>query len=468
MAVPHSLVRIHRSMINKPHLIEPTSFNSLLSYVQERIKGQASVTPEATPEMFLGGKEGGFESQYVDALKLGSMDISGPLTYRTSGWEAMCGGTSYEMLKDQMEYFVSKGAKTVAMFVDSGGGEAHGMIDSANYLRKLADENGIKIIAFVDGMSASAAYGISSIADEIVMTSDSQVGSIGVLIQLYNDSKYLEKIGYERTFVTAGADKVPYDKEGAFTESFIAGLQEQVDELYEAFTGHVASARGIGLDVVKGTEANVFMSKDAIKLGLADKVMTAEEFNDYLGGYADANKGKEVNPLKKALNMNSNKEETQMTDKTAELTDLLAKATAKLETQGVQMTEASAAVATLTAQLEGMKAELDAAKVAMAEMETQKATAALASRKAALAEVLPADQVDAKLASYGSLDEATFSFIVGELQAAKDARAASFAAIGQDGSDEVEHDDAQEAAQPATPHAALLATSLAAARALQR
>lgn len=455
MAVPHSLVRVKKMLTNTPLLVDATTFNEIANYVNSRIEGKADLHPDMATWADV---DGDFKSRYVDALKLGVMEISGPLTYRTSGWEAMCGGTSYEMLKDQMEYFVGQGAKTVAMYADSGGGQAHGMIDSANYIRKLADENGVRIIAFVDGISASACYGLTCIADEIVMTSDSQVGSIGVLIQLYNDSKALEKAGYERTFITAGADKVPFDNDGAFTQSFLDGLQEQVDELYEGFTSHVANHRGISQDAVKGTEANVFMAKDALTLGLADSVMTAEEFNEYIGNVALSNTEGNDKSVKNILKMNTTNEVTEMTT-VAELTDQLAKAQATIEANAA----AVASVAELNEKLAAVTAKLEASQERVAAMETAAAQTKLEGRKAELAEVLPADQVEAKLASYGSLDDATFSFIVGELRAAKEAKAAAMGPIGEDGvTEEVSEESTTQAD---AGYAALLeAGKLAAAR----
>lgn len=451
MTVAHSLPRIKSMLVNTPLLVDQNTFNTVIDYVNSRMEGAAEIKPEMANREDV---QGDYKGRYVDAAKTGVMDISGPLTYKTSGWEAMCGGTSYEMLKGQMEYFVSQGAKTVAMYVDSGGGQAHGMMDSANYVRQLADKNGIKIIAFVDGMSASAAYGFTSIADEVVMTHDSQVGSIGVLIQLMNNSKALEKQGYERTFITAGKDKVPFDKDGSFTDAFLEGLQEQVDILYEGFTSHVADHRGLSVDAVKGTEANVFMAKEAIELGLADKIMTAEEFNEYLSVQAmtNASQGDSVkNPFKFDK---TTQEDTEMN--VAELTDALAKATAQLEANSAAMAGHAEAVSGLQAQLTGVQTELQAAKDALAAAEKASAEAKLEQRKAALSEVLPADQVDAKLTAFASLDEATFSFMVSELQAAKDVRAASFKAIGEDG--------AEEEAEEVTPEASLLAKGKEAAK----
>ena len=412
----HSLVRIKGSMVNTPHLIEQSSFDSIMEYVNQRIEGNVDVTPEASSDDFGG-------PTYVADTATGVMHINGPLTYRTSGWEALCGGTSYEMLKEQMEYFVEQGAKTVVMMVDSGGGEAHGMMDSANYLRKLADENGIKIIAYVDGMSASAAYGISCIADEIVMSADSQVGSIGVLIQLVNNSKQLANAGIERTFITAGKDKVPFGADGSFTEAFKERLQTQVDTLYEAFTGHVATHRGLDIKAVQDTEANVFMSDEALELGLADSVMTVEEFYNYVADVAETNN--KEGTMKGALKFMNREDRTEM----AKLQEL----EALLSAETLARTEASASLSAAIEQVTALTAQLEGFKLAQAEAEKAAAEAVLASRKAALSEWVPEADLETYMTNMSSLDEGAFTFMVGQLKAVKEARAENFQAIGEEG-----------------------------------
>ncbi len=422
----HSLIRIKGSLVNTPHLITEESFNSIMSYVNSRIEGNAEIV---SPEMFT---EGGGNGAYVDETKMGVMHINGPLTYRTSGWEAMCGGTSYEMLKEQMQEFVATGAKTVVMMADSGGGEAHGMMDSANYIRKLADENEIKLIAYVDGMSASACYGLVSVADEIIMSSDSQVGSIGVLIQLMNNSKALEKAGYERTFITAGKDKVPFAKDGSFTEAFIQRLQDDVDNLYEGFTSHVATHRGLDIQAVKDTEANVFGSAEALKLGLADKVMTVEEFYEYAADVAQTNlKGNTMNPFKLGAKVDQaamDQIEALQSQLTAE-SEARALAAASLTDAMANLSKLQEQVVSMTSQLEGFKAEREAAEKAAAD-------AIVAARTAALAEVVPVAEVETYLTNMSAMDEGAFTFMVSQLAATKAARAEGFKAVGEEGAEE--------------------------------
>lgn len=452
----HELKLLKGSLVNKPHLIELNSFNTIMDYVNHRLDGTANVV--ATPKMEEDDDDygyGKYERNYNQDTKTGVMYIDGPLTYRTSGWEAMCGGTSYEMLKEQMEAFVSYGAKTVAWMMSSGGGEAYSMIDTANYLRKLADENDIKIVAFVDGMAASACYGLGCVADEIVSTADSQVGSIGVLIQLMNNSKALEMAGYERTFISAGSDKVPFDKDGAFTESFMTKLQEQVDDLYEGFTSHVAGYRGVSQEAIKNTEANVFKAKDALQLGLVDKVMTVEEFYIYLSDVAqerlDDRGDKMSNKLGRMFNFNKNEDAQEM----AKLEELQAQLTA-VQTELSDMVFAKEELATMLAAqqevLVGKEAELADALAIVAQLQESEVATKVSMRKKELSAVLAADKVEATLESLSTLDDSAFAVVLAGFAAGKATVEASdlMTELGADAEEEGESIEVEDKASAAT------------------
>jgi len=470
----HSLVRLKGSLVNTPHLIEPNSFGSIMEYVNKRIEGNADVVPKAIEQ----DDEDDLVQErishgYNPDTKTGILYIDGPLTYKTTGWEALCGGTSYEMLKEQMEAYVSYGAKTVAMICSSGGGEAHGMMDSANYVRKLADENGINLVCYVDGMSASASYGWSVVADEIYMSEDSQVGSVGVLIQLINNSKNLEMNGFERLFIHAGEEKIPFDKEGNFAEHFLDRLQEQVDMLYEGFTTHVAEHRNMTVQAVKDTKANVFLSQEAIQLGLADGVMTAEEFYEYLADVAQKNLEVNVmgdqskNRAFKFFNKEDKAEMSQLKElqalaetQEALLQDKEAALIASLE----QVNTLQASVGELTSKLESLQAFAEEHKAAaeLAKAEAQRvaeeaAQAKVDQRMASLKDVLAEDQVEATYAALSSLDDASFSVIVSQYAATKQARAEAFKAIGGEGVEQeslvAEHDSVDAIRQAGVAHA---------------
>lgn len=437
----HSLVRVKGSLVNTPHLIEVNSFNSIMEYVNKRIEGNAEIIPKAFEEDVTESTPKEDFYLYNDDTKTGILQVDGPITLKTTGWEALCGGTSCQMLKEQMEYFVDKGAKTVAMFVSSGGGEARGLFDAAKHIRKLADDNGIKIIAYTETIAASAAYALPAIADEFIASSDADIGSIGVLIQLFNNSKALEKDGYERVFVVSDEEKIPFARDGSFREEWIDDLQSQVYLIKDKFVEHVVTYRPMSAQQVKDTKARVFMAEEALQLGLIDKIMDVESFYNYLADFAQSNlEGNEMgNPLKDMFKLKTKEDKVEMAQ-LQELQALLETKEAELSASLEQITSLTATVSELQGSLASLQAFADerkaAAEAAQAEAQRiaeEQALAKLEARKAALSAVVAEDKFESLFAVLNTLDDAAFDLMVAHEAATKEARAESFKAVGNEG-----------------------------------
>jgi len=404
----HELKLLTRKLNNTPHLIDPVSFQGILEYLTERNVGEMAIDSKSKQkeERHL---------NYNPDTKVGTISVEGPITYKSTGWEALCGGCSYESVVEQFNSMVDMGAETVILWADSGGGEAYGMMETGRYLRKRADEAGIKILTYVDGLSASACYGLSCIADEVIANPNAEVGSIGVVVRLINDSKALEQKGYERTFVYAGGNKVPFNAEGEFREEFLADIQGKVDSLYEEFTVYVSEMRDIPVDQVKSTEAKVFMAKDSISLGLVDKVMTHEEFMDYQAEFSK----KENNMLSKTnlfgfTKDNSEVEMKQLEELQAQHSEL----EAKFNEQGVELQAQVEKVASLSAELsqvqEQLKAVVEEKQALEAAAEQQKINARKEAIKAVEADV---EKQAALFEATSTLSDAAFETVVSSMKA---------------------------------------------------
>lgn len=426
----HEIYRLKSKLVNTPHLIDSSAFEAIMDYVNKRCEGRVDIDKRAEVE-----DEAPTRYLYNEDTATGVLYVEGPLTYKPvtiMGFD--CGGTSYEGLKADFEAMVEQGVKTVAMMVSSPGGEAYAMMDTANYIRNLADANGVEIIAYVDGLSASAGYGLTAIADQIISSKDSELGSIGVLIRLMNDSKKLEKEGIERTFITAGKEKIPFTEDGGFRKEFLEDLQHKVDVLYEEFTGHVAKYRNMSVEAVRDTQAKTFLAQEAVELGLADKVMTLEEFYEYLAETAQTNKGSVMKD--RIFKFNKKEEISEMT----QLADLQA----QLQAREVELTalseklEAFASMEGLVAQLQEALADketqLSQAAEQIAQMETQAKVAKETARKEKLSAVMAAEQVEGVAASLASLDDEAFATVLSGFAAQKQAIAQSdlMQELGQD------------------------------------
>lgn len=441
----HSLKLLTRKLYNTPHLIDAQSFEAIVSYLQERNTGEMAISSgdKAPAEKFL---------NYNPDTQIGLINIEGPLTYKPvtmMGFD--CGGASYESITEDFNAMLEKGMKTLVLMADSGGGEAYGMLELGKYMRKRADEQGVKILSYVDGMSASACYGLTCIADEFIMNPSAEAGSVGVVVRLMNDSKALENQGYERTFVYAGGSKVPFAEDGKFREEFLADIQTKVDALYEEFTGYVAEQRNLSIDQVKNTEAKVFMAKDAVALGLADKVMTHEEFFTYL-----ADTSQRENPMitkSKLFSFNKENNEVEM----KELMELQAQHSeleAKFQAQGAELVAHVEQIASMSAELEAAKTTLEAAQteltalaavkeqmeaeaVAKAEEEKQ---AKLVAREEKLTALLGEVGGKEVYQAIGELEDAQFAAALKgyELMADRESSSAAFTEVGAEGEGDLE------------------------------
>lgn len=422
----HKITRLKAKLLNTPHLIDEQSFNAILSYINDR---------NATG--ILAERDGDDEDDYKrsrflynDESRTAILYIEGPLTAKSTGMEMLCGGTSYEGLKEDFADAVELGAKTVAWMIDSPGGEAATMLDTANYLRKMADDNGVKIISYVDGGdAASAAYGLACVSDEIVAQADASIGSIGVLVRLMNDSKHLEQEGYERTFVTAGSEKVPFSEDGSFRKEFLEDIQYKVDKLYESFTSHVATHRGMSVEAVKATEARTYLADDAMRIGLVDKVMSLDDFYEYLAEYASAQR----QLIGEKQTMFKFKKEAQAAaeakTQVAEMADVqMAIEAAVAELQASHIAEMGA----IKEQLEAMQAAIQEkesllakAQDTIAQMEQQHAVSAkemkLKERTNALAECMDADAAKVNALALEALDDDAFAVVLSGYQAQRKA-----------------------------------------------
>lgn len=272
MTMQRPVRRLTSDLYNKPHLISAEAFDAITSYLTLRNTGMLAQVETVSADM----------DKPTAVGKIGLINIHGSLTNKPV--ESLCGatGTSYAGLMSQMYELVDLGCKTIVLDISSGGGEAFNCFQTADAMRKLADDNGVYLISYVQDCAASAAYALCVLSDEVVAHPQGQVGSVGVLIALMNNSKALEQAGLSRTFVTAGANKIPFDADGGFRDEFVAGLQEQVNELYGEFVDHVAKYTGLSVDEIKSTEASMFRASKALELGLINSIKTNEEFAQYL------------------------------------------------------------------------------------------------------------------------------------------------------------------------------------------
>lgn len=163
--------------------------------------------------------------------------------------------------------------RAVALAINSPGGSAVQSSLIAARIRRLAEEKGVPVHAFVEDVAASGGYWLACAADDIWVDDSSILGSIGVIFAGFGFPEFMARHGIERRVITAGKSKSladPFQPARPEDEARLRALQEPI---HQAFIAHVKARRGPRL--AEGADlfnADVWVGQQAVDLGLADGV----------------------------------------------------------------------------------------------------------------------------------------------------------------------------------------------------
>ena len=170
--------------------------------------------------------------------------------------------------------FEMRGARAVALLINSPGGSPSQSHLIFRRIRALAEEKKLPVYAFVEDVGASGGYMLACAADEIVCDPYSIVGSIGVVGGTFGFVDLMHKLGVERRVYTAGERKVMLDPFQPEKPEDVARIKAIQADMHENFIALVKARRGTRLT---GADDALFSGEfwtatKAIELGLADRI----------------------------------------------------------------------------------------------------------------------------------------------------------------------------------------------------
>jgi serine protease SohB len=183
------------------------------------------------------------------------------------------GGLSLSSINPALERaFKLRGAKAVALAINSPGGSPVQSALIAGRIRALAAEKEPPVLAFVEDVGASGGYWLALAADEIFADPSSIVGSIGVINAGFGFAEALGRLGIERRVYTAGAKKSLLDPFRPEDAEDVARLKAILHELHQGFKGTVRERRGERLkgDDDELFEGQIWTGRGALDAGLID------------------------------------------------------------------------------------------------------------------------------------------------------------------------------------------------------
>ena len=216
------------------------------------------------------------------------LPLFGTIIPRADYFEEASGATSAESFGKQFDKLVKDpNVDAIVIDVNSPGGQVGGIQEVS---QQIYDARGTKpIIASANQLMASAAYWIGTAADELVVSPSGEVGSIGVFAVHQDMSAALEDAGLKLSIISAGRYKVEGNPYEPLTEEARGAIQASVNDFYDAFVNDIARNRGVNSDAVRNGfgEGRVVGARQAVDLGMADRIETLNETIDrLLGGQA--------------------------------------------------------------------------------------------------------------------------------------------------------------------------------------
>ena len=183
--------------------------------------------------------------------------------------------------------FAMKGAKAVALAINSPGGSPVQSALVHDRIRLLADEKKLPVYVFCEDVAASGGYWIACAGDEIFAAETSIIGSIGVIAATFGFEEAIKKLGIERRLFTAGSKKSLLDPFLPVEEDDLKRLTALQKEIHDAFKRHV---RGRREGRLKADERKLFTGEfwtgaRAVEFGLTDglgdlKSVLRQKFGD--------------------------------------------------------------------------------------------------------------------------------------------------------------------------------------------
>lgn len=281
--MPTDLPHLAASVFNTPLLVNAGKLDTILSAIGPRILAGVDVRSDQNSgrsashrRMSVKGSARQFSSgAYVLANGIAVLPVLGTLIRRGSWLDSLSGMTSYGAIADGVaEALADRQVRGLMMEYDTPGGEAGGVFDLANFIRKASAECGKPVWAHANELAASAGYALASAADRIWLSTTGEVGSIGVVAAHIDMSKADEQAGLKWTYVYAGDRKVEGNAHEPLGKQAKSAIQADVDGLYSMFTELVASNRSMSAEQVRSTQARVYRGSQALKANLADNVGT--------------------------------------------------------------------------------------------------------------------------------------------------------------------------------------------------
>lgn len=260
--------RVRAHVLESPWAITEDSLRTILTIVDRQ-----NADPEAVAAKL------GRPLDYTHAVTVrdgvATIPVEGPLFRHGDLFTEISGATTYEQLATDLTSAADDpGIHAIVLAIDSPGGEVTGVSELAKLIRETSARK--PVIAYVEGLGASAAYWLASAAGEVVASDTALLGSIGTR-QTFVDTRDAMAAKGVKTYEIVSSQS-PAKVADPATPDGRARIQQTLDSLTGVFVAEVARYRGVTPEAVIADfgQGGILVGAAAVEAGLADHLGTYE------------------------------------------------------------------------------------------------------------------------------------------------------------------------------------------------
>lgn len=266
-----NLTHVAQMAFNQPLLATAELADMVTNFLQAKITGNLNQTMIAagdTQVMPLGDPE---HNNHIAVIPVHGILVPRAGTISNACEEVM----SYELLQSQITQALNNDSiNEIVLDINSGGGTAQAAFECAEFIHQAQQRKPIR--AIVNFNAYSGAYLIASACTEIIVSTTSGVGSIGVYQKRTDLTQWYQENGIKINTFFRGDRKVDFHPDMEMSEQEQQAINTHMDKTYQMFVDAVAKYRGLTQQQVVNTQADCFEGEQAIAIGLADTLATPQ------------------------------------------------------------------------------------------------------------------------------------------------------------------------------------------------
>ena len=186
--------------------------------------------------------------------------------------------SAVEQLREEVSTLLGELRDTdeVLLRLESGGGMVHSYGLASSQLKRIRNK-GAKLTVAVDKVAASGGYMMACVAQEIIAAPFAIIGSIGVIAQLPNFHRVLQKNDIDFEVLTAGEYKRTLTVFGENTEKGREKFKEELEDTHILFKQFVKENREV-VDIDSVATGETWYGQRAKDVRLVDELQTSDEY----------------------------------------------------------------------------------------------------------------------------------------------------------------------------------------------